>query len=172
MQKQRSQRFLLIALATLVFSTGALHAQASAAPTTDVDSYTPEQLKQMGAPLVSKAAANGGIASVPLVHYPGHFTMLAYRSQSGGAELHKQFADIFVIVDGSAKLISGGSIVAPKSTSPIEMIGTGILNGKERTVHAGDIVHIPAGTPHQMKLEPGSGILYFVVKVQENTTPQ
>jgi len=30
---------------------------------------------------------------------------------------------------------------------------------------AGDVIHIPAGTPHQFFIAPGSQITYFLVKI-------
>jgi uncharacterized RmlC-like cupin family protein len=32
-------------------------------------------------------------------------------------------------------------------------------------VSAGDVVHIPAGVPHQFFVQPGKQVTYFVVKV-------
>jgi uncharacterized RmlC-like cupin family protein len=34
-------------------------------------------------------------------------------------------------------------------------------------VRAGDVVHIPAGMPHQMLLSQGESITYFVIKAEE-----
>ena len=39
--------------------------------------------------------------------------------------------------------------------------------GARQDVRPGDVVHIPAGTPHQMLLKDGETVTYFVVKVQE-----
>jgi mannose-6-phosphate isomerase-like protein (cupin superfamily) len=47
------------------------------------------------------------------------------------------------------------------------MMGTAISGGVESKLGAGDIVTIPAKTPHQMKLEPGKQVTYFVVKVTQ-----
>ena len=143
-----------------------LHAQEAPAPTAGIDVYTPDQLRQMSSSLAAKAAATGS-ASETLVHYPGHFTMLAYRSQSGAAELHQKYADVFFIVEGSATLLTGGTVVSPQTTEPGEIRGKDVEHGKTQVVHAGDVVHIPAGVPHLMKLESGAHVLYFVVKVQE-----
>ncbi|AXC14653.1 hypothetical protein ACPOL_5405 [Acidisarcina polymorpha] len=152
----------------------AQNAKADASPATgsfNVDSYTPEQLRQKESALASEAAASG-ISSEILAHYPGHYTMLAYRDRSGQAEVHEKLADVFIIIRGSASLQSGGRMVAPTTTvSPGEEKGPALENYQERALHAGDIVHIPAGEPHRMTLEKGATILYFVVKVQESSAP-
>ena len=138
------------------------------AQTAAVDAYTPAQLKQMSAELRTQASASpGGAASEVLKRYPQHYTMLAYRNQSGIAEVHENFADVFIIVEGSATLESGGTVVAPKAGGPGETRGAALKGSSGTPLHAGDIVHIPAGVPHLMKLDRGSSVLYFVIKSQE-----
>ncbi len=41
------------------------------------------------------------------------------------------------------------------------------MGGTKQEVAAGDVVHIPAGVPHQMLLPQGGTITYFVVKIRE-----
>lgn len=97
--------------------------------------------------------------------------MLAFRSRSGAGELHLHFADIFTIVDGHATLVTGGQLIDPRDSHPGEMAGTGVKGGSAQELHAGDIVHIPAGMPHQMQVAPGETVTYFVVKVEETDAP-
>lgn len=133
--------------------------------------YSPDELKHLRAELQSKAEKNGGSASQELERFPQHYTMLGFRSQSGGAERHAKFADFFVVIEGSATLVTGGDIPGAKTASPGETRGPAIENGTQKTLEAGMIVHIPAGVPHQMKIQPGGSILYYVIKVQENPAP-
>lgn len=114
------------------------------------------------------AAQGDGSASETLEKYPHHYTMLAFRSHSGGAELHQNFADLFYILDGQVSLITGGTIAEPHSTGPGEIRGTSVKGGSAQELKAGDVVHIPAGMPHQMLLPAGGTITYFVVKIEES----
>jgi mannose-6-phosphate isomerase-like protein (cupin superfamily) len=132
-----------------------------------VDHYTPDSLLEQAKPLKEKAATSNGAASETLQKYGVDFTMLSFRSKDGGAELHEKFADIFVVVDGSATLLSGGELENPTSISPGEMHGTTILHPTTTSLVKGDIVHIPANTPHQLLIPKGSTLTYFVVKVKE-----
>jgi mannose-6-phosphate isomerase-like protein (cupin superfamily) len=131
------------------------------------DHYTPQGLLEQAKPLQDKAATNNGAASETLQKYGVDYTMLAFRSKDGTPELHEKFADIFVIVDGSATLLTGGELVNPTTSAPGEMHGTAILHATTTSLAKGDVVHIPANTPHQMLIPANGTVTYFVVKVKE-----
>jgi mannose-6-phosphate isomerase-like protein (cupin superfamily) len=116
---------------------------------------------------LQQQAAEKGNASEILEKYPHHFTMLAFRNRSGGGELHQNYADVFFILDGRSTLVTGGEVVDPKSTGPGETLGASVKGGSRQEVKAGDVVHIPAGMPHQMLLGEGETVTYFVVKAEE-----
>ena len=133
-----------------------------------VNYYSNAELHRMAQKLEQQASSNGtGIAAENLEKYPGHFTMLTVRTASGGAEEHANDADIFFIVDGEATLKTGGSIVDPKTTAPGEIRGTKVQGGVQQKLSKGDVVHISPNTPHQMLLEAGHSLTYFVVKAHE-----
>jgi mannose-6-phosphate isomerase-like protein (cupin superfamily) len=169
-------RAVTLALAGSLLLLSAGHAQAPATPSAAsaaIDLYSPQKLQQRAVALQAQAEASpSGAASETLEKYPQHFTMLAYRNKSGGAEVHARFADVFLIETGSATLETGGTVVAPKVDDATgETRGSALENSRVQQLHAGDIVHIPAGVPHRMRLEPGATLLYFVVKVQESGAP-
>lgn len=153
--------------AAIFATTTLLIASGVQAQTMQSDHWSPSQLKDRAKHLRELAASGNGSASETLTTYPRHFTMLAFRSRSGAGELHEHFADIFTIVDGHATLMTGGHLTDPKATHPGEMAGTGVEGGSAQELQAGDIVHIPAGMPHQMQVAPGESVTYFVVKVEE-----
>jgi mannose-6-phosphate isomerase-like protein (cupin superfamily) len=138
-----------------------------AAQAQQTDHYTPESLLKQSEPLKAKAAASNGSASETLEKYGVDYTMLSFRSQDGGAELHEKFADIFVVIEGGATLLTGGELVSPTSSAPGEMRGSSILHGISTTLAKGDVVHIPPNTPHQLLVPKGTTLTYFVIKVKE-----
>jgi len=103
--------------------------------------------------------------SEPLKHYKGHYSMVAHRESTGSSEVHEHEADIFVIEDGEGTLITGGKLVNSRVESPGELRGTSIRGGDKMHFAPGDVVHIPAGVAHQMLVEKGKPVTYFVVKV-------
>ena len=114
-----------------------------------------------------QAAKGSGSSGATLGDYNSHAIKLSVRTQSGGAEAHAHYDDIFVVTDGKATLISGGNIVDAKTDSSGETKGNSIQNGKSEIIAKGDVVHIPAGMPHQLILAPGSVYSSIVIKIKE-----
>ena len=118
------------------------------------------------AALVTAAKASGS-SGTTLGDYRSHAIKLSVRSASGGAEVHAHYDDIFVVTEGKATLVTGGTVVNAKTDSDGETKGSSIQNGRSQTIVQGDIVHIPAGTPHQLTIADGNVFGAIVVKVRE-----
>lgn len=99
--------------------------------------------------------------------FDNHSLGISHRDKDGVAEVHENQTDIMVVQSGEATLLLAGEVVDLKTVSPGELRGASIRNGVRKTLSAGDIVHVPAGMPHQFLLEPGKQITYFVVKVDK-----
>jgi mannose-6-phosphate isomerase-like protein (cupin superfamily) len=93
--------------------------------------------------------------------------MVAHREGSGVAEWHEKQADIIMISSGEVTMVYGGTMPDAKTTAAGEMRGPSINAGTQVKLGPGDVLHIPAKTPHQMILAPGAQVTYFVVKVVE-----
>ena len=132
------------------------------AASADVDVCSPRDLQSISQKLAARKTA---FASQALEKYGNHYTMVAFREQTGSAEVHQTEADVFVVVDGTATLVSGGKLLNAHTEKPGEVRGTSIEGGKRQLVEKGSVVHIPAGVPHQLLVAKDSPITYFVVKV-------
>jgi mannose-6-phosphate isomerase-like protein (cupin superfamily) len=104
-------------------------------------------------------------ASEVLGEYGNHHVEIAHREATGSAELHETQNDVFFILSGEATLVQGGTLVDPKTAEPHELEGKSIQGGTRTKLAAGDVVHIPFKTPHQLIVENGKQITYFVVKI-------
>jgi mannose-6-phosphate isomerase-like protein (cupin superfamily) len=138
-----------------------------AAQTVQVDHLTQSQLIEKARELNARAQGSEGAASDKLNEYPNHFTMISLRNKDGGAEIHEDYADFFFVVQGSATLVTGGTVKGGSTVSPGEIRGKSVLNGTRTTLNQGDIVHIPATVPHQLLVPHGGTFIYFVIKVKE-----
>lgn len=145
----------------LIASLAAL-SLASAVSTAAVDIYSAKEIQAMARALAAKRTS---FASQDLARYGNHYLMLAYRAETGSSELHQSEADIFIVESGSATIITGGKLLNGHTVKTGEIRGSGIEGGERHSLAAGDIVHIPAGTPHQLLLDKSKPFSYFVVKV-------
>ena len=132
-----------------------------------VDHWSPAVLLERAAYLRKMAKHGDGSASETVKEYPQHCAMLSFRSRNGEAEVHERFADLFCVLAGTATLVTGGVVNGARTVAPGEMRGTSIDGGTQQRLRAGDLIHVPAGTPHQMLLAGNETITSLVMKVQE-----
>jgi len=85
------------------------------------------------------------------------------RVSPGMAEVHTQDTDLIHVLEGSATFVTGGTVVAPKHTAADEIRGSSIDGGETRLLAPGDVIIVPAGTPHWFKEVPKS-VVYYTVK--------
>lgn len=85
------------------------------------------------------------------------------RDGPGEAEVHSADTDIFYVLDGSATVVTGGELVAPRSVSATEIRGTSIAGGVEQRIGSGDVLTIPRGVPHWFRTVEAP-FTYYVVK--------
>ncbi len=132
-----------------------------------VDHWAPHILLERAAYLRKMAKAGDGQASETLREYPRHAAMLSFRSRNGEAEVHERFADLFYVLAGAATLVTGGMVKGARSVGPGEKRGDAIEGGTKQELKAGDVAHVPAGTPHQMLVSSEKTLTAFVLKMQE-----
>ena len=125
-------------------------------------------LLERAAYLKKLARAGDGSASEVLKQYPQHAIHLLVRSRNGGAEQHARFADLFLVIDGRAALLTGGTIAGAKTIAPGEIRGTDIQGGTQQELRAGDLAHVPAGMPHQMLVSGDKFVTCLVVKIEQD----
>jgi len=118
------------------------------------------------ATLAQMAKASGSSGGT-LGDYKSHAIKLSVRTASGGAEIHAHYDDIFIVTQGKATLLTGGTVVDAQTGGDGETKGSRIQDGTSQTITKSDIVHIPAGTPHQLIIVPGDIFSTIVVKVKE-----
>ena len=109
---------------------------------------------------VAAALSKGG----PLVSAPDLTVSGSHREKAGQVEVHDKETDVIHVIDGEATFVTGGSMVGGKTTKPGQSMGTDINGGQTHHLTKGDVIVVPAGTPHWFKEVPHS-VSYYVVKV-------
>jgi mannose-6-phosphate isomerase-like protein (cupin superfamily) len=125
-------------------------------------------LKQQFGKLAADAKAkNSGSTGADLGAYENHALKLSYRRGSGQAEVHVHLADVMFVTGGSATIVTGGTLVDANNENENEVKGKSIDGGTRQVLSQGDVIHIPAGTPHQLLLDQGKDFQAFVVKIHD-----
>ncbi len=120
----------------------------------------PEEVTHLPAERVRTAFARGE----PLVENAAFKVHASRREQPGLAEVHTRDTDVVYVLEGTATLVTGGSVVEPREVAPQEIRGASIAGGTARALAPGDVVIVPAGVPHWFRQVQGP-LLYYVVKV-------
>ena len=135
------------------------------AQTPGVQAVSAEQVATLVQSLHAQADATNGTATGDLARYPGYYTQLVYRNRNGVVEIHNQFDEIMIVIDGKATVITGGTAQNVKTTKPGELRGASIQGGTPAEMKKGNLVHIPANTPHQVFVPSGGSVTYIDVKI-------
>jgi len=134
-------------------------AAAQSAPTSPAEVVRAVRLKQLGDSITPGASRTAQIGRGPNFTYA-----LTHRDSSGGLERHDAWTDILVIQSGSATYLSGGVQEGASAATPGEWRGGTARGATRQRIGAGDVVTVPAGTPHQFILSPGEQITYIAFK--------
>ena len=105
------------------------------------------------------------VRSTPIVSDPG-LIVLAQRRDAGPAEYHDINNHVFIFVEGEATFVVGGTMVDPKRTAPNQMRAPSVTGGTTYHVSKGDVITIPAKTPHWFKEVPSKTIAYYAVNIE------
>jgi glc operon protein GlcG len=110
---------------------------------------------------VSKAFEKG----MPLLEIANYKIHASHRDAPGVVEVHTKDTDIIYMLEGSATLVAGGTLVEGEPIGPEEIRGRDTHGGTSRAITKGDVIVIPNNTPHWFK-EVNGPVNYYVVKVR------
>jgi mannose-6-phosphate isomerase-like protein (cupin superfamily) len=91
------------------------------------------------------------------------------RDADGNPEEHEEIEDVVFIQSGEGTLLVGGELINRRGGSTGTYSGDGIAGGTRYPVGPGDLIHIPAKTPHSYLVPEGGHITYVLVRVQAFT---
>lgn len=140
---------LKLILAGVLLLVAAGRVQAQSAPATYIES---------GA--VAAAFAKGA----PLIEVAGYKIHASRREAPGMAEIHERDTDIVYVLEGTATMVTGGTVPGAKTIAQDEIRGPAIEGGERRVLQKGDVLIVPNGTPHWF-MDVQGPFLYYVVKV-------
>jgi mannose-6-phosphate isomerase-like protein (cupin superfamily) len=92
--------------------------------------------------------------------------ILANRRGAGEVEVHDKTNHIFIIVEGEATFVTGGKLVGAKNTAPGQIRATSMEGGQTHQLRKGDVITIPARTPHWWKDVSTKTIAYYAINTE------
>ena len=114
-------------------------------------------LYKSGAELVAALKEGAGGAQTAAVSNTDQYRINIVRRLRGATPLaHAGNTEVHHIIDGSATVVTGGTVVRSSSGAAIE-------GGVSRHVTKGDVILVPADTPHWYK-DVGGSITYLEVR--------
>jgi mannose-6-phosphate isomerase-like protein (cupin superfamily) len=114
----------------------------------------------------ASSAAPAPVVATTLEQRDHHASVMVRRTESSGPEVHEEFDDVYVVHEGAAVLVYGGTYAGAQTIEPGELRGGTITGGSRQNLAPGDVVVVPAAVPHQVVIEPGNSIIYHVLKVR------
>ena len=140
-------RELAIAIAGALALISVLEAQTTGGATTPTAAF--KSAGEIKTTLDALGAVSKTGAAVAV--YPG----ITVRRRSASDEpqyaiIHPLSIEIYQITDGTATLVTGGTLTLPlaDSTDPDVVRSNAITAGERRQVAKGDVIVLPPGTPH------------------------
>jgi mannose-6-phosphate isomerase-like protein (cupin superfamily) len=110
---------------------------------------------------VTATMAKGG----PIINDHG-LIVLAQRRGAGEVEVHEKTNHVFIIVEGEATFVTGGTLVGAKDTAPGQRRAPDVQGGEVHHLTKGDVITIPAKTPHWFKEVPTKTIAYYAINTE------
>ena len=157
-----SSLFIAAAAASTVFAGPALAQQAAPPVQTFMNSK-----EIMG--LVDKAKADrkgeAPLVFEPILSLSPYRAMLEYRPAQAPAALHEKDAELMVVLEGTGNIVTGGKIVDEKRVNAANLSGPSIADGNTQAVVKGDMLIVPANTPHQVIPTGGAPIVLMTLHI-------
>jgi len=122
---------------------------AAQTPLTDPTSFA------SGAEIAAQVEAMGkamkpgqGFAWQPLVRDGEQVAAIEIWRSPGRPAVHPDEMEYATVIAGAGTLVSGGTLAEPTVVNPGLIEGSRIVGGTTRRLAPGDVMLIPAGTPH------------------------
>ena len=162
-------QFLAFTFLATVMASSALAQQAAAPPL-----KTFMNNKEITA-LIDKAKADrkGDAPLVPepiLGLVPFYRAQLEYRPGTSPAAVHEKDAELMIVFEGTGNIVTGGKLVEEKRTNANNLSGASIAGGESQAVVKGDMLIVPANTPHQVIPTGGAPIVLITLHVPHPAT--
>ena len=124
--------------------------------------------------LVDKAKADrkgdAPLVAEPILSLAPYRAQLEYRPGTSPAAVHEKDAELMVVLEGTGDIVTGGKLADEKRTNANNLSGSSITGGNSQSVVKGDMLIVPANTPHQVIPTGGAPIVLMTLHVPHPPT--
>jgi mannose-6-phosphate isomerase-like protein (cupin superfamily) len=124
--------------------------------------------------LVDKAKADrkgdAPLVAEPILSLAPYRAQLEYRPGISPAAVHEKDAELMVVLEGTGNIVTGGKLVDEKRNNANNLGGSSIAGGNSQAVVKGDMLIVPANTPHQVIPTGGAPIVLMTMHVPHPPT--
>ena len=136
----------------VVLFSGTAWAQTPAAAAPPPPPNDPTKASYMSAADVAEGVKKLGNAQADVTfrvfEIPPYTVNVAHRAPVPNiANIHEAQAELFVVMDGAATMVTGGRVVDP-ARNGTNITGKSIEGGVSQKISKGDFLIVPAGVPH------------------------
>ena len=143
---------LLITATVFMVLSGSAWAQTPAAPAPAAPPNDPTKASYMSAAEIAAGVAkldkNAADVTYRVFQIPPYTVNVAHRAPVPNiANVHEAQAELFIIMEGTATMVTGGKLVEP-TRDGTNLTGKSIEGGTPQKLSKGDFLIVPAGVPH------------------------
>lgn len=124
--------------------------------------------------LIEKAKADrkgdAPLVAEPILSMAPYRAQLEYRPATSPAAVHEKDAELMVVLEGTGNIVTGGKLVDEKRNNANNLGGSSITGGNSQAVVKGDMLIVPANTPHQVIPTGGAPIVLMTMHVPHPPT--
>ncbi len=157
----KSQTIRAVVLAAGLAMAGSVHAQDAADRTSLA---TAADLKAQVAAMFAAMKPGQTFMWQPTLKDGPRISAVEIWKAPGRPAVHVEQAEYITVLQGSGTLVTGGHLKNPHQTGAGQLDGDEIEGGTTRQLVAGDVVLIPAGTPHWFGI-PGEPLVLLGIKI-------
>lgn len=131
--------------AAIVLVNSMVSAQAPSAPAAPPPGSpaTYQSAEALASALTAAQATPGGMTTAAIANTDQYRVNIVHRARPAGAIVHAGNTELHYILDGAGTLVTGGTIVAG-----VDGKAASIANGVTQRVGKGDVIIVPASSPH------------------------
>lgn len=143
----------------------AITASAASAQTAMTQYMSDKQIMALIDKAKAERKGDALMVAEPVLQLAPYKAQIEYRAAKAPAAVHEKDGELFVVIQGTGDIITGGKLVNEKRMNAANLSGSDIADGQTHHVVKGDVLIVPNNTPHQVIPTGGAPIVVMTMHV-------